>query len=420
LRLVTPLKPLAVPASILGLAGIAALFAGSETLAYGPYLVLTIGAAIALWFNRGRAFFALVSLLLAYAGLRFAAGAGAFAARATFTAAAVFVPLNILVALLARERGVFHFRSYRWLLLLAVEITLTVWIASAGATPLSGTAWHTLLETWFFRPAPTPFVGRLLLAVALAVSIARAWEDASPLDVGIGGALVAVFAAFTWAGTAGVLTAFVLAAGAILLVAVLQESHRMAFRDQLTGLPGRRALEEQLLALGPLYTIAMVDVDHFKRFNDTHGHDIGDQVLKLVGARLAQIGGGGRSFRYGGEEFSVLFADQSLKQALPHLEQLRADIENYRMALRTHERRRESRGGRDRRALPGKRRASSSNGGTRSPGETSPPPDGSLSVTVSIGVAERDGSLASPSAVIKAADQALYRAKQAGRNRVSS
>jgi diguanylate cyclase (GGDEF)-like protein len=419
LRFVTPLKPLAVPASILVLSGIAVLVASDDSLAYGPYLVLTIGAVIALWFNRGRAFFALISLLLAYAGLRLAGGAGAFAARATFTGAAVFVPLNILVALLGRERGVFHFRSYRWLLLLAVEIMLTVWIASAGATPLSGTAWHTLLETWLFRPAPTPLIGRLLLAVALAVSIAKAWEDPSPLDVGIGGTLVALFIGFTWAGAPGVLGAFVFAAGAMLLVAVLQESHRMAFRDQLTGLPGRRALEEQLLALGPLYTIAMVDVDHFKKFNDTHGHDIGDQVLKLVGARLAQIGGGGRSFRYGGEEFSVLFADMSLKEALPHLEQLRADIENYRMTVRTHERRRESRGGRDRRqATPVGKSGGSSSVATRLPAVDSPP-DG-LSVTVSIGVAERDGSLAGPSAVIKAADQALYRAKQAGRNRVSS
>lgn len=420
LRFVTPLKPLAVPASILVLAGIAALFAKDDSLAYAPYLVLTIGAAIALWFNRGRAFFALVSLLVAYAGLRLAGGAGAFAARATFAAAAVFVPLNILVALLARERGVFHFRSYRWLLLLAVEIMLTVWIASAGATPLSGTAWHTLLETWLFRPAPTPFTGRLLLAVALAVSIARAWEDPSPLDVGIGGALVALFVGLTWAGAPGILSAFVFAAGAILLVAVLQESHRMAFRDQLTGLPGRRALEEQLLALGPLYTIAMVDVDHFKKFNDTHGHDIGDQVLKLVGARLGQIGGGGRSFRYGGEEFSVLFDDISLKEALPHLEQLRADIASYRMTIRTHQRRREPRSGRDRRRpVPGSKPAASGGTDPRSLAGDSHPPDG-LCVTVSIGVAERDGFLGGSAAVLKAADQALYRAKQAGRNRVSS
>ena len=56
----------------------------------------------------------------------------------------------------------------------------------------------------------------------------------------------------------------------------------MAFRDELTGLPGRRALNERLQRLPRQYVLAMTDVDHFKKFNDTHGHDVGDEVLKLV------------------------------------------------------------------------------------------------------------------------------------------
>ena len=142
LRFVTLLKPIAVPLAILLVAAVIAVAgAGSatSTLRYGPYVLLMIAAVIALWFNRGRVFFILVSLLLAYAGLRMAAEAGPFAARATFTAAAVFVPLNILIALLARERGVFHFRSYRWLLMLAVEAMLTAWIAGAEPSTASNT-----------------------------------------------------------------------------------------------------------------------------------------------------------------------------------------------------------------------------------------------------------------------------------------
>lgn len=418
MHLFTPLKPLAVPAAILLVAAIVAVSGAGRAggpVGYGPYVVLAIGTVIALWFNRGRAFFVLISLLLAYVGLRSAGEAGEFASRATFTATAVFVPLNCLFALLVRERGVFHFRSYRWLLLLATQITLTAWVASAGATPLSGTAWHALLDNWLFRPTPTPFVGRLLLAAALAVSIAKAWEEPLPPEVGIGGALVALFLGFTWAGADGVLPVFFSAAGAIVLVAVLQESHRMAFRDQLTGLPSRRALEEQLAALGPVYTIAMVDVDHFKKFNDTHGHDVGDQVLRAVGARLAEIGGGGKSFRYGGEEFSVLFADRSIGEALPHLERLREAIERYRITVRSRERRKQSRDGPDRRAPPVRKNDEAT---PRGPEPDGKPEGESLSVTVSVGVAERNDRLAVAAAVIKAADEALYRAKQAGRNRV--
>jgi diguanylate cyclase (GGDEF)-like protein len=198
-----------------------------------------------------------------------------------------------------------------------------------------------------------------------------------------------------------VYSAFFAVAGAILVIALLEESHRLAFRDPLTGLPGRRALEERLRALGSRYAIAMVDVDHFKKFNDTHGHDVGDQVLKLVGARLAEVGGGGKAFRYGGEEFSVLFPGAELADVLPHLEAIRASIEGYRMAVRAPDRPKLAEDGMKRRAGP----------------STSSP---HLSVTVSIGACAPTGRLRTPAQVIRAADEALYRAKQGGRNRVST
>jgi GGDEF domain-containing protein len=144
----------------------------------------------------------------------------------------------------------------------------------------------------------------------------------------------------------------------------------------------------------------MVDVDHFKKFNDTHGHDIGDQVLKLVGARLAEVGGGGTAFRYGGEEFSVLFPRAGLEEVLPHLEAIRASIEGYRMAVRAADRPKSAEDGSKRRGAGGVEQH--------------------LSVTVSIGASGPSERLQTPAQVIKAADEALYRAKQAGRNRLST
>lgn len=390
----------------------------SPLVVHLPYVVLSAGAAIALWFNRGRAFFPLVSLLLAYAGLHLALDAGSFALRASFIFAAIFVPLNMLVSAAVRERGVFHFRSYRWVLIFGAQVLLVAWIAGAGATPLSGTFWHDVLGNWMLRPSPTPFLGRVLLAAALVVAMLRAWDERAALDIGLGGALVAFFIACTWPAFDGTFPVFISAAGAILLVAVLQESHRMAFRDELTGLPGRRALEEHLLALGPRYAVAMVDVDHFKKFNDTHGHDVGDQVLKLVAARLARISGGGTAYRYGGEEFCVLFPERTLEDALAHLERLREDIAAYRMTVRTEQRRKEPRGGPDRRA-PEIRKTDRSLAAAFQSARTMSPPPGPLSVTVSVGVAQPGPSLPTPAKVIKAADQALYRAKESGRNRVS-
>ena len=401
------LRPIAMPLAILLLAALALAVGPAlpPSLAglteYGPYAVLLLAAAVTLWFNRGRAFVAAVSLLAAYAGYRYALGLGphSFAARASYTALALLVPFNVLLALVLPERGVVHHGSWRWLLLIAVEALLVAWVASAGRSAFSGTAWEHLLDHWALRSPPVPFAARVMFAVAFAAAVWRAWPRHSPTDIGKAGVLVAFLVACWSEDATGVFGAFVSAAGAILLVAVLQESHRMAFRDELTGLPSRRALEERLRALGPDYAIAMVDVDHFKNFNDTYGHDVGDQVLRLVGARLAAVEGGGRAFRYGGEEFTVLFPDASVAQVLPHLEAVRDAIEHYRMALREQDRPKSDKKGSKRR---GAKRA-----------------DESVSVTVSIGVAGPGKRLATPGEVIKAADEALYRAKRGGRNRVS-
>jgi diguanylate cyclase (GGDEF)-like protein len=142
----------------------------------------------------------------------------------------------------------------------------------------------------------------------------------------------------------------------------------------------------------------MVDVDHFKKFNDTYGHDAGDQVLRKVGRHLAAAPGGGRAFRYGGEEFTVVFAGLGKKEAEPYLEALRARIEEAGFSLRGVKRPKKK---------PKERRASPRGGK-------------SVHVTVSIGLAECGEKFTTAAEVIAAADQALYRAKQAGRNQVQS
>ena len=408
------MRPLLPPVAII-LAAALALWAGPAlppSLAglkeYGAYFVLVVSAGVGLWFNRGRALVAAISLLLAYAGYQYALGFGpeSFTARAVYAAITVLVPANVLVALLLPERGVSYHGDYRWLFIAAGEVLLVAWIAASGRSALSGTVWQDMLDHWLLRSPPVPLLGRILFVAAFAAAFWRAWprktDRFAPLDVGIGGALLAFYVACEWAKSPAVLGVFTASAGAVLVVAMLQESYRLAFHDELTGLPGRRALLEAMAGLGPHYVIAMSDVDHFKSFNDTHGHDIGDQVLKLVAARLAEVEGGGRAFRYGGEEFTVLFPHASLAEAEPHLEAIRAAIEAYRMAVRGEDRPKDKEEG----------------ARHRHPDE-SLPPEKRLSVTISIGCAEPSAKARTPSQVLKAADEALYRAKRGGRNRVS-
>lgn len=187
------------------------------------------------------------------------------------------------------------------------------------------------------------------------------------------------------------------------LLAVIIDAYYLAYRDDLTALPSRRALNQYALSLGRKYTVAMIDIDHFKKFNDTYGHDIGDQVLKLVASKLAKVKGGGRVFRYGGEEFTVVFARKTLSQSLPELELLRQSIADYKIVIRQPQR------SSKKLSKPNKKQS------MKSPTKTS---NKTVGVTISIGVAEHQGKQKFEQC-LKASDQALYRAKNNGRNNVS-
>jgi diguanylate cyclase (GGDEF)-like protein len=178
------------------------------------------------------------------------------------------------------------------------------------------------------------------------------------------------------------------------LYAILQETWRMAYLDELTGLPGRRALGDKFRKISGQYTVAMLDVDHFKKFNDTYGHDAGDAVLRMIAAKMSKVSGGGQSYRYGGEEFSIVFTGKKAQEAVRHLEALREEIANKPFIIR--------RAGRRNNSAPVK-----------------PVRNNSVKVTVSIGFADSGGNKASPWDVLKLSDKALYRAKGKGRNCVS-
>jgi diguanylate cyclase (GGDEF)-like protein len=159
-----------------------------------------------------------------------------------------------------------------------------------------------------------------------------------------------------------------------------------ALLDPLTGIPNRRYAMDRIQqewaaaerGARPLACM-LIDVDHFKRINDTHGHDVGDLVLQRVADTLKH---GARTHdvicRIGGEEFLVICPDTDASAAGQCAERLRQAVGAMRIAL----------------------------------GSTT------LTLTISIGVAAMDAGMSSPDSMIKASDQAVYAAKQAGRNRI--
>ncbi len=204
-----------------------------------------------------------------------------------------------------------------------------------------------------FSWTPIPQLAWLAFALSIAVLLIRFVMYPKPLESGLLWSLVAALAGLQAGGVGPIGSAYFATAGLILLSSIIENSYLLAYHDELTALPSRRAFNDALLRLEAPYAIAMVDIDHFKKFNDNFGHDTGDQVLRMVGTRLGEVTGNGQAYRVGGEEFCLLFRDKSMKEVLPHLEALRLAIQDSVFHLRGVPERRNASRGTDRRSQPG-------------------------------------------------------------------
>lgn len=372
--------PLLILASALALvfADQAAILPGDFMgfLQYRPFFVAFLGVVLGCWFNRSRAVFAMLVLSFCY---WFFFGVAEFLPpqgdRFLQLASLYIIPLNMLLFAFMSERGVFRKRGIARILFLAVQLFALMLLAVRPdvASALSKVLDVQFIELGGFANA-VPQAAIILFSLVFLVLLARG----RPLEFAFACTLPAVLVA-TLAGAKYIPFGYLAATG-IILLALVQEAWRMAFVDDLTGLSGRRALVHALAELGGKYSVAMLDIDHFKKLNDVHGHDAGDFVLRKIARELAHIGHGGKAFRYGGEEFAIVFSGRDVAWAYDVLDHLRDQIAATRFTL------------------PGKKLA--------------------VGITVSVGISEKDGRPCDAWDVLKEADEKLYLAKNAGRNRV--
>jgi diguanylate cyclase (GGDEF)-like protein len=235
---------------------------------------------------------------------------------------------------------------------------------------------------WRRRPGFPMLLMSTVLVVSAIVEVARSLA-VFPAAVPVRG-LAVQYNAVGLLATIGLVIGQALAMLLLLQDRALRQIERLIEVDVLTGLLNRRGFDERLRRLlqrggSQLPVLAVLDVDHFKRINDTHGHAVGDAVLSAIGERLREtLRPLDLAVRLGGEEFAVIWA-----QPEPGGE------------ARLGERLREVVGS-----------------------ETFITAAGPLAVTVSVGVARARGTSEAPEAVFSRADAALYEAKRAGRDQV--
>ena len=300
------------------------------------------------------------------------------------------LPLNFIVFEWMSERGVLTPSGVARLGFLGAQVLGVGWLSASAVAPL-----RTFLQWGESRGGATsfPLSGEFSFAVAGLVLLVLVFRRRTKVQQGILWALAAVFLGVSHAAKPEALFIYSGTAALMLVVAVLEYGYELANRDELTGLPSRRAFNRFLEQLGRGYAIAMCDVDHFKQFNDIHGHEAGDQVLRVVASMVSKVQGGGKAFRYGGEEFVLVFPGRSAIEAQTFVESLCKAIAERSFEVRGPNR-------------PEKK--------PRQKPET--PRGEALTITISGGVAEQCKRLSTPELVLDAADAALYLAKESGRN----
>ncbi len=355
---------------------------------YAPYFCFGALAAAALlswYYDYGRVLFVTAAVGLTLWGLKQTAPAG----DVSKFVAVFLLPLNFALFAWLKERGLLTLSGLLKTLLIVAQVLGVVTLSERMGGRLNAfLRWGENAHGWTWMP----WTEQLAFAGAAIFLLVLFFHRRTKVEQGLLWALAAMFVALK-AEKNETLLFYSGAAGLILLFVVLEHGYDIAYRDALTGLPARRAFNEFLAQLGTNYAIAMCDVDHFKKFNDTYGHDAGDQVLKMVASKLLGVQGGGRAFRYGGEEFALVFRGRSAAEVQQFVESLRETLASTAFVLRK----------------PGRRLEKPTQ-------EPEPAVRESVTITISIGVAGYSTRHSTPELVLDAADAALYTAKDSGRN----
>ena len=383
----------------------------SPALSFLYYCALAGGMLLAWRFHSSRTFLALLVLFLAGQAVPLLAGGTPSVVPTIVRIVSVLVPIDFVLIAVMHERG-FTVESISPVALVLFVESVVVFVFSriSVTVPSAAHVRHAAATMQFQGYA------LIILVAACAFLAGRFLFTRKPADSALFWSLLAFFLSLRFTGNARTAMVYAATAACILATSIIENSYLLAYHDELTTLPSRRAFKEALLRLQDPYSIAVVDIDHFKKFNDTYGHDTGDQVLQLVASNLAQVTGGGQAYRCGGEEFNLLFPGKSTAEVVEHLERLRENIQTSEFRTRGNDRRQVPRGP-DRRHEKNRPRPAKGRIIRELAQEKFPT---SLSVTVSIGVATSSRQQGDPDSVLQAADKALYRAKANGRNRVET
>ncbi len=369
-------------------------------LPYLPYVIFFIGMVVSWIFHHSREFNLFLLFTIIYISLNNYIWVPESKVDFEFAHLLVvsLIPINYLLNFLLQERGILNQYGIRRFVILAAQLYFIAWILEHPVPEIKNFLMLSYFEHNIFKltSITQPLIAALIITGLIIFY--RLLKKPSTLVSGIFSSFLAITAAVHFYQQPQLAIIFTILAGMLIIITITTNAYSLAYLDELTNLPSRRAMVQSISTLGKNYCIGMVDVDHFKKFNDTYGHDIGDQVLKKLASQLRQVRGG-KAFRYGGEEFVVVFANKDLHEARLFCQELCENVATNPFVLRSKKRPKTK----QQEADPNYKQNE----------------DKLLRITISIGLSERTDDHVTSEEVIKQADNALYIAKKKGRNQVA-
>lgn len=349
-----------------------------NALQYLPVLLIIFVSAITIHFNQIR----ILSYLIVLSSLYYALSYHILTDDFKLTLFATLTPLLLLVTVLIKQQSILTIRALPFYLIYILALLFSLWLIREQpewATHYLSIEWLPARYFDWTQIKQTSLIIFLITFISLIALLSIRQDNLTITGL----AVFFIFAISLHFKSQGNDLVILICAGLLLcLINVLQESWRMAYLDELTQLPGRRALREKLQSLIGIYSLAMVDIDFFKKFNDTYGHEIGDDALRMIAAKLHNVSGNGTAYRYGGEEFTIVFTNKSVDQIKLHLETLRQNIADSPFVVNRRTKQKKNK---------------------------------SVNITISIGAADSIG-INTAEETLKKADKSLYKAKKKGRN----
>lgn len=362
-----------------------------------PYVVLAFGGVFSWYLASSRVMLSLLILMLADRALALFPPNDldpAAPGRVLFVAASFLVPVNLLGLSLVNDEAMSTRRGVLRLACILVQPFAVLWLAMPEQADVARSLQSVVLVgdiSWTALPQPA-LMAFLGAAILLGLRFAM---DRHPLDAGTLWALLASFTAFQGLQYGWSPTNFFSTAGLVLFVALIQASHRRAYRDALTGLQGKSAYDQATARLKGRYVLAVVAIDQLTQYGNQYGRPVSEQILRFLASKIEAAAGPSRVYRVSGEALTILCVRRTATETLVLMEAVRKAVEQCRLELR------------------GGTRVWETGNGTRVRLDTE-----SLPVTASIGIAEGAEGRRALHLTTKAAYRALYEAKSEGGNLV--